>query len=178
MQFIIVSLFTMVFVTLAIVAFRLLRYPHLGVAPSSASREHFGRRATDTALSNVNILLVDDNPSDLSVLTALLVHSGASVTAANSVDEALPLIASGEYHVVLSDLRMPGKSGYDLVEHAKDSNIPIVAVTGVPVDAQSIAEAGFRLLIRKPVTTEELAMVLPTLPEVAEHIPPTKPPIG
>src|SRR5580658_4138214 len=69
------------------------------------------------------ILLVDDDEIILHTLSKLLKHKGFTVTAAGSVLEALTLISSGQYDVLLSDLHMPGAGdGLTVVSAMRHAN--------------------------------------------------------
>ena len=61
-----------------------------------------------------SILVVDDEPAMRLLLSSVLKEEGHDVTAAASGEEALQLIAKRHYHLVLTDLKMPGISGLDL----------------------------------------------------------------
>ena len=80
----------------------------------------------------MRVLLVDDEPFCLSVACRFLEELGHSVTAANSVDEALNLLNSVEFDLVVTDIVMPHKLGFELIQYIKtmDKSIPVIAVTG------------------------------------------------
>ena len=62
-------------------------------------------------------LIVDDEPNVTAFLTELLNIDGFLTDIAHSVNEAIQRLNDNTYHMVLSDLRMPGLSGQDLVRH-------------------------------------------------------------
>src|SRR5438552_3853439 len=63
------------------------------------------------AAPSARILVVDDDPSLLSLLRILLATSGYQVTAARDGAEALSLTATNQYDLILLDLEMPGMNG-------------------------------------------------------------------
>ncbi|MBL8287490.1 MAG: response regulator [Rubrivivax sp.] len=81
----------------------------------------------------VNILLVDDEPRNLVVLETLLDEPGYRLVRANSGDEALLALTSGDFAVLVLDVRMPGMTGFELARMIKDRKrtalIPIIFLT-------------------------------------------------
>jgi len=63
------------------------------------------------------ILVVDDEPAILTFLKKVLGGEGCDVVTAGSGKDALEMIGSGEYGLILSDIKMPGLSGAELYEH-------------------------------------------------------------
>src|SRR5256885_15795133 len=66
-------------------------------------------------LDGLRVLVVDDAPYVLDVVTDILQADGAVVTAVGSAEEALEVLQRERPHVLLSGLSMPGKGGYWLV---------------------------------------------------------------
>lgn len=71
-----------------------------------------------TTACNHRILVVDDHPSLLRNLVALLEDEDFTVVAAASGEEALKLIAEQDFQVIIVDLRLPGISGSEVIEIA------------------------------------------------------------
>jgi DNA-binding NtrC family response regulator len=68
----------------------------------------------------MNILLIDDEPLLVDETAEMLESFGHSVTSAGSAEQALKeLSISDDYDVLLSDMRMPGMSGLDLIRYAR-----------------------------------------------------------
>ncbi len=107
------------------------------------------------------ILAVDDTAANLKLLEAMLVPRGYDVITAASVDEALERVRSDLPDLVLSDIVMPGKTGYDLCRtlRADDATryLPIVMVTasGNAERVQAL-EAGADDFMAKPIDQVEL----------------------
>ena len=81
----------------------------------------------------VNILLVDDEPRNLVVLETVLDEPGYRLVRANSGDEALLALTTGDFAVLVLDVRMPGMTGFELARMIKDRKrtalIPIIFLT-------------------------------------------------
>lgn len=78
-----------------------------------------------------HILVVDDSPTYRKVLSDLLLRKGYLTTCAASSEEALKLLQGNEYHLVLTDIIMPGISGLNLLKMIKEHrpNLDVVIVT-------------------------------------------------
>ncbi len=108
------------------------------------------------------ILLVDDNP-DLIILTRELLSSrGYEVQSVASAEEAQQAIQKQHPDLILLDVILPGKSGYELCRELKDDPftrlIPIVMITGLTDREDKIRgiEAGADDFLNKPIFPEEL----------------------
>ena len=66
------------------------------------------------------ILVVDDEEANLEFLQELLQHAGYEVATAADGLAGLQLLEEQPAHVLLSDLRMPGMNGVDLIRQAKE----------------------------------------------------------
>jgi len=111
------------------------------------------------------ILVVDDDAAAARLLTEVLTREGYEVTTALSVAEAVKALEDGErFDATLTDLRMPGASGLDLVgELRKRDPAAIVLVLTAFGNAQAAAEAiakGAYDFVSKPVDLAELRLVL------------------
>ncbi len=79
------------------------------------------------------ILIVDDEPDMRWVLRDLFGSAGFEVTTADDGQQALTALAAGEIDVVLSDVRMPGGDGVQLLEdsRARDPDLPVILLSAV-----------------------------------------------
>ena len=108
------------------------------------------------------IIVVDDEPANVRLLTRQLARDGHVVLAATNGDEALDLIAREQPDLVLMDVVMPRRDGYEtcraLKENASTRLIPIVLVTSLSDSADKVRglEAGADDFLTKPVNTSEL----------------------
>jgi CheY-like chemotaxis protein len=79
------------------------------------------------------ILLVDDDPQNLTVLERFLAHLGHALTRAVSGEEALAIIARDRPDLVLLDVNMPGLDGIDVLTNLRTretGHTPVILVTG------------------------------------------------
>ncbi len=107
-----------------------------------------------------SVLLVDDDPAVAKVLGALLVQAGLTVHTARSGAEALQLLRQKPIDVVVSDVRMPGMSGLELLAEVTRSGpeVPIILMTAhgtVPMAVEAM-KAGAADFILKPFDREEI----------------------
>ncbi len=112
-----------------------------------------------TALSqDPKILLVDDNTVVRDMLVDLVASLGYSADAAAGGEEALELFARNQYSMVLTDLLMPGMSGWDVLAavRQRDAHIPVVIITGSPVVGDPRACQPGVAVVKKPVDVTAL----------------------
>lgn len=108
------------------------------------------------------VLVVDDNPDTTLLMQELLSHRGYEVLAANNADKAEEEIRRQPPDLILSDVIMPGKSGYELCRELKANPetrlIPFVLITGLSDREDRVhgIEAGADDFLNKPIFPEEL----------------------
>jgi PAS domain S-box-containing protein len=128
-----------------------------------------GRRAAGAPLplAGLRVLAVEDDEATLDALTELLSLRGASMAAAASVNAALGLLDEFDPQVLVSDIGMPERDGYDLIRTIRAlgrgaEKLPAVAVTAFasPDDRQRALAAGFQVHLAKPVDPHELTDVI------------------
>jgi CheY-like chemotaxis protein len=115
-------------------------------------------------LDGVRVLVVDDTRYVRGVVSDILTEDGAKVTAVGSAEEALAALQWERPDVLLSDLAMPGKSGYWLIGQVRalppehGGVTPAAALTAFtgPEHRASVLRAGFQLHVEKPVCLEAL----------------------
>jgi signal transduction histidine kinase/ActR/RegA family two-component response regulator len=126
-------------------------------------------RQDDRVLAGVRVLLVDDDRDICEVLQFVLEGQGAVVTLAASAAEALASIERSMPNVLLSDIAMPGETGYDLMRKIvarEGGDAPPAAALSAYAPGQDLAEAlaaGFRMLLAKPVDSQALIAAVATL---------------
>jgi DNA-binding NtrC family response regulator len=96
-------------------------------------------------LDAVNILVVDDDKDVCILLEDALETAGYKVSAVNDPMLAAPTLKNGNFHLVILDLNMPGKSGLEVLEEirAHDPEIAVIICTGFP--SVETAAAAMRL---------------------------------
>ncbi|MBI5596877.1 MAG: response regulator [Elusimicrobia bacterium] len=111
------------------------------------------------------VLVVDDEAEVRSVLLRMLERLGHRPDAAVDADEALRLLAAGSYDCVLSDIRMPGRDGFELFAEAIELRPELKGkwafVTGsIEADTWRRVQETGRPALQKPFASEEVARVL------------------
>jgi len=106
------------------------------------------------------ILVVDDEPMIVSLLSTIFREKGWDVTEARSGTDGIDQLDRGQYDVILTDLVMPGESGIDLLRAAKEIHpaVEVILMTGY-ANADTAIEAmrnGAFHYIMKPLKTEEV----------------------
>ena len=99
------------------------------------------------------ILVADDTPDAAEVIARLLGQVGYTALCAHSAREALDLLDErGDIALVLSDVRMPGIDGFDLVRVLRHRfpSLPVILMTGLPVTEEDAAPTGIEVL-QKPL---------------------------
>ncbi len=118
-------------------------------------------------LAGVRVLVVDDDDDMRSAVEAVLELYGAEVTAVASAAAALAALERSKPHVLLSDISMPGESGYDLIREVaeRDPELPAAALTAcvLPEDRVRALAAGFRMHLAKPFDARALVTAVASL---------------
>lgn len=120
-----------------------------------------------------NILVVDDDSTFCLMLQSYLSKYGFSVTTTGNADAALDHVKKNTVHLILSDYRMPGKDGMEMLEEVKkiDPSIPLILMTSygdirLAVRAMKLGAYDY---ITKPVNpTELLELVKASLADPGE----------
>jgi CheY-like chemotaxis protein len=127
--------------------------------------------AIDGRLANVTVLAVDDDADSLQLLEETLTAAGARVLCARSASAALRLLDLQLPQVIVSDIGMPERDGFDLIaavrrrDRASGGAIPAAALSAYvrPDDQRRALDAGFQMHLGKPVDPEELISAVETL---------------
>jgi signal transduction histidine kinase len=125
---------------------------------------------SNTLLDRVRILIVDDDQDARRMLMRILANSGAVIDDSGNVGEALASIPRFQPHVMVSDLGMPGRDGYELIRQVRSMGygvreLPAVALSGFarPEDRRRALLAGFQVHVPKPVDPYELTATIAAL---------------
>ena len=116
---------------------------------------------------NHTLLVVEDEIEVALSLKDHLVEKNYNVVIAHNVDEAFKLVSSNTISLILSDIRMPGKTGLDFFQEYKEkidieNNTPFVLMTGFAdiISVQNAFKIGVDELIAKPFDLEAIALVI------------------
>ncbi len=112
---------------------------------------------------SLRILVVEDHSDTLDALSRLLSRFGHEISVADRAQNALNMINSKQFDVVLCDIALPDGSGYDVIAQAKRRQpVKAVALTGFGAteDIERGKQAGFDFHLTKPVDFHELRAVL------------------
>jgi two-component system cell cycle response regulator DivK len=111
-------------------------------------------------------LVVDDTPVNVKLVTALLKANGFVVTIAASGEEALDLVKTTEFGLMLLDLRLPGIDGLTVARTVRSSSrhpqpvIVAVTASAMKTDVAAALEAGCDAFVSKPINTRTLIPLL------------------
>lgn len=109
-----------------------------------------------------HLLIVEDSPTQAAHLTFLLEQAGFRVAAARDGEAALALLAGPRPQAIISDIVLPGMSGYEFCRKVKADaalrGIPVMLATSLssPGDILHALESGADSFIRKPLEEEQL----------------------
>jgi CheY-like chemotaxis protein len=111
---------------------------------------------TDKPIVPHTLLLADDSVTIQRVIELTFADEDVNVIAVSDGDQAIQRIEAAPPDIVLADIGMPGKNGYEVAQHIRRSprlaHIPVVLLTGAfePVDQARAAEAGCDGVLAKP----------------------------
>jgi PAS domain S-box-containing protein len=151
----------------------------LPIDPSRADPRPGGRPGAPLALSpaeapslsDLHVLVVDDDADTLDAVRHLLELAGARVSTASSASEAFDALTGEPPDVLLSDIGMPGEDGISLIrrvrglDRSRGGQVPAAALTAYTQvsDRHRALGAGFQAFLAKPVDPGELAAAVARL---------------
>ncbi|AGF78886.1 CheY-like receiver, AAA-type ATPase and DNA-binding domain-containing response regulator [Desulfocapsa sulfexigens DSM 10523] len=107
-----------------------------------------------------SILVVDDEPNYLIVLSELLRDEGFEVFTASSGTDGIAQVAEVDLDLVITDMQMPGMDGLQLLEKVKENNpnLPVIMITAFAEVEKAVAamQAGAYNYLSKPFSNDEL----------------------
>jgi signal transduction histidine kinase len=114
-------------------------------------------------LDGLRVMVVENEAASRELVAALLADAGAAVEAVESVDHALCMLARFEPQLLVSDIGMPERDGYDLIRAVRAlgfdaERLPAIALTAfaAPIDRSAVLEAGYQQHLVKPIRAEQL----------------------
>jgi len=121
------------------------------------------------SLHGLRLLVVDDDPDTRDLLCQILTGSGAEVATAASAAEALSALESAPPHLLVSDIGMPGRDGFELIRDVRSRwpsvDLPAIALTAFARadDRRRALDAGFQAHLTKPFDAADLAATVARL---------------
>ncbi len=116
------------------------------------------------ALNDTSILIVDDAKENARLFGMYLKKAGAIVDVVNTGDDAIALSQVNTYDIILLDLQMPDKDGFQVLSELRRLKFaePVIALTAHAMESEKIKTkaAGFNGHVTKPVTAEKLINVI------------------
>src|ERR1041385_5379049 len=101
------------------------------------------------------LLIADDSPTIQRVVQLTFADEDATVVAVSDGDQAIARIGAEPPHIVIADADMPGKNGYDVARHIRQSprlaHIPVVVLIGALGSPVFAAESGCDATLTKPI---------------------------
>ncbi len=117
-------------------------------------------KKTNVRLDNLRVLVAEDHPDNEILITQFLTHAGATVEVARNGVEALALVRSEKFDVVLMDLHMPVMDGYAATKKMREEKIPlpIIALTAHAMveEREKCLKGGFSDFLTKPLDVGNL----------------------
>lgn len=117
----------------------------------------------EMAKDTIQVLIVDDHPTNRMVAQTLCEMYGCTCEAVKSGEEALNRHAAGDFDLVLMDIKMPGIDGVETTRRIRaaggpQSRIPILALTANadPTDAAFYRQSGMDGVVEKPINPQRL----------------------
>jgi signal transduction histidine kinase/CheY-like chemotaxis protein len=115
-----------------------------------------------SVMERARLLVVDDDADARDLLQHMLEGTGVAVATAASASEAIRLLSSGSFDLLLADLGMPGQDGYALIAAIRSlpdprvRRIPAIAVSAYSGHNHSAIVAGYDDYVQKPVDASRL----------------------
>ncbi len=122
-------------------------------------------------LSDLRVLLVDDEADSRDLLNLVLNSCGAIVTITSSAVEAFEAVKREKFDVIVSDIGMPDEDGFSLIRKIRElsneegGNVPAIALTAYArsEDRVQALRSGFQMHVAKPVEPAELIAIVANL---------------
>jgi signal transduction histidine kinase len=121
------------------------------------------------SLEGLEVLIVEDSPDTLLLLSTIFRREGALVWTAGSAAEALARAVTNRPHIIISDIGMPDVDGYQLLEQLRLvpglRDVPAIAVSGYASeeDRERALAVGYLALVPKPIDVDVLFTLIQDL---------------
>jgi nitrogen-specific signal transduction histidine kinase len=143
----------------------------LPLAVEAAKKETKKRKAA--AAKFANILVVDDEPEVLKALGLNLEHFGHWVKGFTSGAEAVKAFKDGNYDLVITDLGMPGMSGWDVTRAIKEiqPDMPVLLITGWAIELDEEQKQIVNGIIAKPFSRDLISSAIAQVFPIRKGVP-------
>ena len=124
------------------------------------------REPKQFVLTHRRVLLVDDHYDTCIGMKRMLERHGYEITVAHTAEQAVEKVRTEEFDLLISDIGLPDRSGYDLMREVRLNNdLPGIALSGFgsEQDVNQAREAGFAEHLTKPVSFERLEKTIQSL---------------
>ena len=135
----------------------------LPLPSASGIKEDIPELRTTDLPKNLRVIAVDDDKVILNLIQQQMEYAGVHCDTCRNPSEMVERLREGHYDLLLTDIRMPGMNGYELLELLRNSNVgnskevPVLVITAhVPRKKEELMEAGFDGCLYKPFAREEL----------------------
>lgn len=119
---------------------------------------------TNSTLDNIDILVVEDNQINALIVQKFIANWGGKSQHAMSGKEAIEMLKTQTFHIVLMDLQMPDMDGYETTQHIRTflPEVPIIALTADAMleTKTTVLESGMNDYITKPFNPQQLKGIL------------------
>lgn len=131
-------------------------------------------------MKNASVLIVDDEPNATRVLSAILRADEYSVYEAMSVDSALNLLKRNKIDAIITDIRMPGKDGYELFDYVSKHypHIPVMFLTAygkVDSAVTALSKGAFYYFVKPPDYQKLKQFLISAVSQTRQNIDPGLP---
>jgi signal transduction histidine kinase len=119
-----------------------------------------------TVAKHRRVLLVDDHHDTCIGMKRMLERRGYEITVAHSADQAAEKVRTQEFDLLISDIGLPDRSGYELMREVRlNKNLPGIALSGFGTeqDVNQARAAGFSEHLTKPINFERLEKTIQNL---------------
>jgi CheY-like chemotaxis protein len=124
------------------------------------------RKPDATVANHRRVLLVDDHHDTCLGMKRMLERRGYQITIAHSAEQAVEKVRTEEFDLLISDIGLPDRSGYDLIREVRlNKPLPAIALSGFGTeqDVNQAREAGFAEHLTKPINFERLEKTIQSL---------------
>jgi CheY-like chemotaxis protein len=138
--------------------------PSLGTESLRIKSEKNKEETSTSAECKFRILVVDDNENIRDMLEDFLNFEGHTAVMAKDGEEALNIFSEQDFDIVVSDLGMPGMSGWELTSRIKQAKpeMPVVIITGwgAQLGAEDLKENKVELILSKPFNLDQVKQMI------------------